>query len=394
MASASSSAGGAAKISNPEIDDMLAHLDLRDDELEDVVIGAEEVKEFQKEARWLAIGTVHTSRAFSADALFGKMKAIWNLSRDPICREAGENIFIFQMHCLGDWKKVVHQGPWTFRGWAVLIEDYDGKTDPEKFEFIGLYVWAQIHGIPELYRKEGVVDDLARRVGKIKEVQMNPKLFFEGNYVRIRVLVEINKPLKRVVTLNVEGEGKKRLFIKYEKVPFFCKRCGLIGHNHEECGDGVWGTKDLQYGDFMLAVRRLTTPFPEARPFAGRGRGSWPGRGAPQFTARKRNSLEADLDNADDLKDDATSPMKTAPSDVQNLVEEVTDAKRNLDFNSESTDAAMAQAPIESVNPVDIPPPPPPYMDPRDRSKLRKTTSSNSDLATSAASSEGDRRAQ
>jgi hypothetical protein len=46
MASSSGDgSGGAAKNSPKEIDDMLAHLDLREDELEDVVIGAEEVTE-------------------------------------------------------------------------------------------------------------------------------------------------------------------------------------------------------------------------------------------------------------------------------------------------------------------------------------------------------------
>jgi hypothetical protein len=94
-----------------EIEDMFVNLDLREDELDGGVIDVDLVKEYQKEARWLAIGKVHTSRSFSADALFAKMKAMWNLSREPICREAGENLFIFQMHCLGDWKKVVHQGP-------------------------------------------------------------------------------------------------------------------------------------------------------------------------------------------------------------------------------------------------------------------------------------------
>ncbi|KAM0875583.1 hypothetical protein ACQ4PT_036698 [Festuca glaucescens] len=163
------SSSGVATGKEPEINDLLQHLDLCDDEQDEVVIGAEAAKEFQLAARWLAIAKVHTTRNFSADALFGKMKAIWNLSRDPICREAGENLFVFQMHCLGDWKKVVHQGPWTFRGWAVLIEDYDGKEDPEEISFGGLYVWAQIHGIPELYRKNSVVDDLARRIGKTKE---------------------------------------------------------------------------------------------------------------------------------------------------------------------------------------------------------------------------------
>jgi hypothetical protein len=134
------------------------------------MIAAEQVKEFKKEARWMAIAKVHTTRLFSAEALFGKMKAIWNLSREPNCREARENLFIFQMHCLGDWKKVVHQGPWTFRGWAVLIEDYDGCVDPEKVVFCGMYAWAQIHGLPELYRKISILDNLARKIGKTKEV--------------------------------------------------------------------------------------------------------------------------------------------------------------------------------------------------------------------------------
>jgi hypothetical protein len=58
----------------------------------------------------------------------------------------------------------------------------------------------------------------------------------------------------------VEGEGKKWCFIKYEKVPFFCKHCGCIGHNHEECGDGVWSIKEMQYGDLMLAMRRTNPP--------------------------------------------------------------------------------------------------------------------------------------
>jgi hypothetical protein len=73
-------------------------------------------------------------------------------------------------------------------------------------------------------------------------------------------MIDVNNSLKRVVSLNVEGEGKKWCFIKYEKVPFFCKHCGRIGHNHEECGDGVWSIKEMQYGDLMLAMRRTNPP--------------------------------------------------------------------------------------------------------------------------------------
>jgi hypothetical protein len=67
------------------------------------------------------------------------MNVIWNMSRDPIFREVGENLFTFQMH-LGDWKNVVHQGAGTFRGWALLVEDYYRREDPEKIVFGGLYI--------------------------------------------------------------------------------------------------------------------------------------------------------------------------------------------------------------------------------------------------------------
>ncbi|KAM0879749.1 hypothetical protein ACQ4PT_034030 [Festuca glaucescens] len=350
------SASGSATGKEPEIDDMLAHLELRDDELEDVV--AEVVKEYQKEARWLAIGKVHTARSFSAEALFGKMKAIWNLSRDPICRQAGENLLIFQMHCVGDWKK--------------------------------------IHGIPELYRKQAVIDDLARHVGKTKEVQMAQKLFFEGNYVRLRVMIDVAKPLMRFTSLSVQGEGRKRLAVKYEKIPFFCKNCGLLGHDYEECGDGVWDAKDLQYEDWMLAVRRSSMPVTEPRHFQPRAPscGGWSGRGSTNLMAKKRSSQDASLDDEDEVKDTAASPLKPAPMDEDPDDDECAKARRKLDLDDTSSVQDGNGIPGTKTGKEEITPPPPPgYTNPRDRTKQRKTTNPGNDLATSVASLEEDRRA-
>lgn len=95
-------------------------------------------------------------------------------------------------------------------GLGVMIEDYDGITDPAKIVFDGLYLWAQIHNIPERYRQEAVVDDMAKRIGQVREVQMSPNLFCEGDYVRVRA----NKGLTRVYPLNVMGEVRKRLSIE------------------------------------------------------------------------------------------------------------------------------------------------------------------------------------
>jgi hypothetical protein len=204
-------------------------------------------------------------------------------------------------------------------------------------------------------------------------------------------LLELDSPLKRVVSLNIDGERKKRLYVKYEKVPFFCKHCGIIGHNHEECGDGVWGAKDLQYGDFMFATLRAT-PFVEPRAFASRGGGRGTGRGLPQGMPWKRSSQDAALDDDADLKDDASSPIK--PTDIVETDAEA-GAKRNLNFSAEDPGSkAPIVIPMEAVDSDVIPPPPPQYTDPRDRSKVRKMSTTPTELTTSAASSEEDRRAQ
>lgn len=125
------------------------------------------------------------------------------------CQEAGDNVFIFQIFCLGYRKKVVHRGPYIFKGLVVMIEDYDGVIDPSKVVFDGLYLWAKIHNIPERYRHDAVVDDLAKRIGRVREVQMSSNLLYEGNYVRVRVRVQVKKGLARFVSLNDIAKEEK-----------------------------------------------------------------------------------------------------------------------------------------------------------------------------------------
>lgn len=141
---------------------------MQEGELDEVIIGKEGVKQYEAKARWLVIGRLNTSRLFSSSAMFKTLKSVWNLAHEPKYREAGENLFVFQMFCLEDWKRVVHGGPWLFmRGLGLLIEDYDGRNDPTSVVFDGLYVCARIHKIPDLYRYEEVVDQLARRCSHI-----------------------------------------------------------------------------------------------------------------------------------------------------------------------------------------------------------------------------------
>lgn len=53
--------------------------------------------------------------------------------------------------------------------------------------------------------------------------------------MRIKVKIDVLKPLRRVVRmLDKDGEEKIR-FIKYERLPDFCYACGVIAHTLKTC---------------------------------------------------------------------------------------------------------------------------------------------------------------
>jgi hypothetical protein len=58
------------------------------------------------------------------------------------------------------------------------------------------------------------------------------------SFVRVRVKLNVNKPLTRVVGLHPDGNERMTFEVMYKNLPWFCDICGLLGHGVMECGDG------------------------------------------------------------------------------------------------------------------------------------------------------------
>ncbi|KAE8790282.1 hypothetical protein D1007_35429 [Hordeum vulgare] len=314
--------GGGTGKASVDLEAAMRNLKLKEAELDGVMVDDEEISRFSEETRWLVVAKVHTTKPFSAESFKTTMMFVWRLAYDPGIREADDNLFIILMFYVGDWNRVMHQGPWIFRGLMVVIEEYDGKGKPHTVALDRVQVRAHIHDTPELYRREGILDQLARRIGQVKSVEMNPNRFFEGNYVRVRVKIKIDEPLVRFTPLKIRGEEALLLAVKYEKVGFFCEVCGVMGHVLEECGDGVHGPDEVQYGQWMVAIRRslAANQYPQhssnpPRTRGRRGRGGGPqgqatSNSRTENAAKKRCSPEARMSEDENMEDTTESPMK------------------------------------------------------------------------------------
>ncbi|KAE8772668.1 hypothetical protein D1007_55296 [Hordeum vulgare] len=133
---------------------------------------------------------------------------------------------------------------------VVLLAPYDGFTRAEDVPMIKMPIWLQIHKLPDGYCRHDLIVKLLRSAGEVLETRINGNS--RGNYVRVRINHDIRKPLTKFVSI-VKEKARHIFAVRYEKVARFCSACGVIGHDHKECGDGVFVEKDLKFGAYLYA---------------------------------------------------------------------------------------------------------------------------------------------
>ncbi|OMO90463.1 Zinc knuckle CX2CX4HX4C [Corchorus olitorius] len=101
---------------------------------------------------------------------------------------------------------------------------------------------------------------MARRIGeKIGDLVAVDETLDDGGwatFVRIRVAIDVLKPLRRVVPIR-GSVGIITGRLSYERPPLFCRVCGLFGHGELDCEDdtaaAVIESGDYPYGPWLCA---------------------------------------------------------------------------------------------------------------------------------------------
>ena len=142
------------------------------------------------------------------------------------------------------------------RIWLSIFEELRGTSRILDLAFESLDLWVQVHNLPLSCMNQECVEVIGNHIGTFKEVSGGENGECWGRYLRIRISINISKPLKRLVGLClVEGESPELLLLQYERLPTFCYRCGFLGHSFRECLlDALYdenGKETLSYGAWL-----------------------------------------------------------------------------------------------------------------------------------------------
>ncbi|KAH1032987.1 hypothetical protein J1N35_045161 [Gossypium stocksii] len=117
---------------------------------------------------------------------------------------------------------------------VVVLHKLQWGEDPLRVPLIYAPFWVQVHDVPTGLFSEKLATQLGNFLGSFLEYDCANLGKENRNYMRIRVQMDIGRPLKRKKQVMFNGICSYVKF-KYERLSLFCFYCGRLGHNDSFC---------------------------------------------------------------------------------------------------------------------------------------------------------------
>ncbi|WCJ34873.1 nucleic acid binding zinc ion binding [Euphorbia peplus] len=185
--------------------------------------------------RWSLLGRFLTERSIRVDTMQNVMADLWE-PRRGLCVEAiGPNLFRFDFFNQWERERAIKGGPYTFENQLLLVQKLEGDRVRGDEVFTKGDFWMYVYDLPSGFMSEHVAVTIGSYVGEFIEADANNFTGTYRTYMKIRVRMDVTRPLKRKMLLGVDEENMFWVNFKYERLPTFCFHCGLIGHADKFC---------------------------------------------------------------------------------------------------------------------------------------------------------------
>lgn len=191
--------------------------------------------------RACVVGKLFADRIIGKEVIKSTLIKGWRPSGMTSFKVLGENIFLVEFEHLWDTSRVLEGRPWVFEGSLFAVVDFSGTVPPAEMNFEKVSFWVQMFNLPLAFMSETMGVSLGNSVGVVEEVESDEYGIGWGEYLRIKICLDISKPLARGRILKLK-ETITWVAFQYERLPRFCFQCGAIRHGPAGClvpGGGI-----------------------------------------------------------------------------------------------------------------------------------------------------------
>lgn len=190
---------------------------------------------------WAIVGKVLTPAPVHVNTVRSAMKPAWG---NPVglkfraIGEKGDNLFVAEFRCSADMERALAGTPWMVGKYAVILQSYDERLSASEIVFDRMEIWVRILNLPLGWMNQTRGSRVMSLLGPVVKMDVDVDGKASGAFLRARVAMEISKPVRRGVLLRMNRTEEPRWFqARYEKLPYYCFACGIIGHSELECSN-------------------------------------------------------------------------------------------------------------------------------------------------------------
>ncbi|CAL8996959.1 unnamed protein product, partial [Prunus brigantina] len=249
---------------------------LTEEEQMEIIVDSKQILGVKIE-RFLLVGKLLSNKPYNKEAFRRTMYHLWRPKVQVLIVEINQDKFSFAFNTREERAMILQGGPWLFNSYLLVLAEADGVSNPVNIPLTRQEFWVQVKGLPLTFMTRTMGKLIGETLGGYVLADRSKKAECMGSYLRVRIVIDITKPLHRSIVLRLDGETIE-VALKYEKIPITCYRCGVIGHRETSC---TWRGNDNQddkvkpYGKWF----QQDVMGPEYRKPLGRRFGMSPPRG-------------------------------------------------------------------------------------------------------------------
>ena len=185
-----------------------------------------------------AFGKLLSDRRIHLEVIEQAVGWIWCPVKGIECKDLGDNFFLFTFGQAAGKQKALEEGPWMVSHELLVVAIFDGSKTLDEIEFASIPIWVRVANLPMGLMNRSTAQAIGDEVGKFLEMEdeAEPDEIVVGHVLRLKVRLDIHKPLMRGVTVSLgDGYADRWCPLSYEFLPKFCYCCGIIGHIDRTC---------------------------------------------------------------------------------------------------------------------------------------------------------------
>ncbi|XP_030945848.1 uncharacterized protein LOC115970342 [Quercus lobata] len=191
------------------------------------------------------IGRFLMSKTINIRAVKNLLRALWKLGSDLKIVQVGNGLLQFKFTLESKLMWVWNNSPWCFNNHLLALRLWEKGIMVGPVTFMHQPFWIQVWGLPFDLITEEAGSNIGNDLRKLVEVDCKAFQTKQAYFLRLRVEVQFNKPLRRGGPVISLEDDELHVAFRYECLVGWCFKCGMLGHDLKECA-----SPDTRGGNF------------------------------------------------------------------------------------------------------------------------------------------------